>query len=161
MVYDLFLIVAIWMLTTTVVIAFITDGDAITGWPFQLMLIGELFLFYGYFWTVKGQTLGMQVWKIKAENQASETLGWIESAKRFAITCVTLAPAGIGFFWMIFDKERLTLYDRLSETRIVYIGDKPFEKEKTVSEVADSRHQDANHEADGASKNAAKRKRKK
>ncbi len=129
-VYDFFLIVAIWILSTIVVIAIFTDGEEITGLPFQIMLLTEMFLFYAYFWTIKGQTLGMQVWKIRAQNEQGELLGWTESLLRFGFATITLAPAGLGFFWAIFDPERLALYDRLSKTRIVYMGDKPFKKEE-------------------------------
>lgn len=130
MVYDFFLIVAIWILSTIVVIAIFTDGEEITGLPFQLMLMSEMFLFYAYFWKVKGQTLGMQVWKIRAENESGELLGWADSLLRFGFATISLAPLGLGFFWMIFDPKRLTLYDRLSKTRVVYMGDKPFKDEE-------------------------------
>lgn len=131
MVYDFFLIVAVWILTTIVVIAFVTDGEEATGIFFQMMLLAEMFLFYAYFWKVKGQTLGMQVWKIRAQTVEGDMLGWLDSFLRFGYATLTMALAGIGFIWMIFDKDRLTLYDRMSNTRVVYMGDKPFEKEKT------------------------------
>lgn len=128
MVYDFFLIVAIWMLTLTVVIAFVTDGEAATGLLTQFMLLAEMFLFYAYFWRFKGQTLGMQVWKIRTETNEGEMLGWLDALLRFGYATITF---GVGFVWMVFDKERLTLYDRMSNTRVVYIGDKPFAKEKS------------------------------
>ena len=130
MIYDFFLVVAIWILTTIVVIAFLTDGETVTGVPFQLMLLGEIFVFYAYFWKIKGQTLGMQVWKIRAENENGETLTFLDSVLRFGFATITMAPLGLGFFWMVVDKERLTLYDRLSKTRVVYTGNKPLAAEK-------------------------------
>jgi hypothetical protein len=58
MVYDLFLIVAMWMLTTTAIVANVADDAAITyRLAFQGVLLLELFLFYGYFWTMKGTQL--------------------------------------------------------------------------------------------------------
>ena len=129
MIYDMFLIVAIWMLTTTVVVSLLNQGEAIGGWPFQLMLLLEVFIFFAYFWRIKGQTLGMQVWKIRTENEASETLGIGQSAIRFLLAGVTLLPAGLGFFWMLIDRDRLTAYDRFSKSRVVYLGSKPFAKE--------------------------------
>ncbi len=135
MIYDFFLVVAIWILTTIVVIAFLTDGDTVTGVPFQLMLLGEIFVFYAYFWKIKGQTLGMQVWKIRAENEQGETLTFLDSLLRFGFATITMAPLGLGFFWMIVDKQRLTLYDRLSKTRVVYTGNKPLAAEQ-VDEVS-------------------------
>ncbi len=111
-----------------------TDGEEITGLPFQLMLLSEMYLFYAYFWKIKGQSLGMQVWKIRTENETGEMLSWTDSILRFGFATLTLAPFGIGFFWIIFDPQRLALYDRLSKTRVVYLGDKPFKDEDTETE---------------------------
>ena len=133
MVYDLFFIVAIWILTTIVVVSLLNQGEPVNGLPFQAMLILEVFAFYAYFWGVKGQTLGMQVWKIRTENETGDTLNLAQSGLRFLLATILLAPAGLGFFWMIFDRDRLTLYDRLSRTRVVYLGSKPFEKEKPLA----------------------------
>ena len=128
MVYDLFLIVALFMLTTTIIVANVADDAAIKyRLAFQGLLLLELFLFYGYFWTKKGQTLGMQVWKIRTENEAGEILNWGEASMRFIIACLT---PFIGFVWMLVDPKRLTLYDRFSKSRVVYTGDKPFAKER-------------------------------
>ena len=128
MVYDLFLIVALFMLTTTVIVANVADDAAIKyRLAFQGLLLLELYAFYGYFWTMKGQTLGMQVWKIRAENDAGEVLNWGQASLRFVVACLT--PFA-GFVWMLVDPDRLTLYDRFSNTRVVYIGDKPFAKEQ-------------------------------
>lgn len=132
MVYDLFLIVAMWMLTTTLIVANVNDEAAIEyRLAFQGILMLELFLFYGYFWTMKGQTLGMQVWKLRAETESGEILNWAQASIRFILACIT--PL-IGFVWMIVDRDRLTLYDRFSKTRVVYTGNKPFAKEQSKKE---------------------------
>ena len=133
MVYDLFFIVAIWILTTIVVVSLLNEGEPVNGWPFQVMLVLEVFAFYAYFWGVKGQTLGMQVWKIRTESESGDTLTIAQSGLRFVLATISLAPAGLGFFWMIVDRQRLTLYDRFSHTRVVYLGSKPFEKEKPLA----------------------------
>ena len=131
-VYDFFLIVAIWILSTIVAIAVFTEGEEIRGLPFQLLLLGEMFLFYAYFWNKIGQTLGMQVWKIQVENEGGQFLSWKESLLRFGFATITIAPLGLGFLWMLFDPERVTLYDRLSKTRAVYLGTKPMGSEKKL-----------------------------
>ena len=140
-VYDLFLIVAIWILSTIVVIAIFTDGEEITGLPFQLFLLAEVFLFYAYFWRMIGQTLGMQVWKIRAENEAGELLNWSESFLRFGFMVITVAPFGLGFLWMLFEPKKLTLYDRLSKTRLVFTGTES--KKADASEPVKSEEQSA------------------
>jgi uncharacterized RDD family membrane protein YckC len=42
-----------------------------------------------------------------------------------------MAPAALGLFWALFNKERLALHDSWSKTRVVYIGSKPYESERT------------------------------
>ncbi|MEE9446019.1 MAG: RDD family protein [Cocleimonas sp.] len=73
------------------------------------------FLYFGYNWTKQGQTLGMKVWKIKAvSNDKNKPISWTQSVLRFFG-----ALFGLGFLWIIIDKEQLPLQDRLSKTRII------------------------------------------
>jgi len=39
---------------------------------------------------------------------------------RFFAAIVSWLPLGLGFFWQLWDAERLTWHDRLSKTRVVY-----------------------------------------
>jgi uncharacterized RDD family membrane protein YckC len=153
MVYDLFLIVAMWMLTTTAIVANVADDAAITyRLAFQGVLLLELFLFYGYFWTMKGQTLGMQVWKLRTETTSGEILNWRQAGGRFLVGCLT---PFFGFVWMLVDRDRLTLYDRFSNSRVVYTGDKPFAKEQPQNKDGEQQ------EEPQSQTNKGKRKRKK
>ena len=72
------------------------------------------FLYFGYFWTKKGQTLGMKAWRVKAISNNNSDISWMQSILRFFG-----ALFGLGFLWMIADKEHLPLQDRLSKTRII------------------------------------------
>lgn len=121
MFYDAFLVVAIWMLSTTLLVALVSEGNPIFGWVFQVFLYAEMFAFYYAFWRMRGQTLGMQVWRIRIENDAGDIPGSGEAVLRFLLATVTLVPCGLGFFWMLVDRDRLTLYDRWSGTRIIYL----------------------------------------
>ena len=42
-----------------------------------------LFMFFGYFWTRTGQTLGMQVWRIRIENANGTSIRWPQALFRF------------------------------------------------------------------------------
>jgi uncharacterized RDD family membrane protein YckC len=44
---------------------------------------------------------------------------------RFSLGLLTCLPLGLGFLWMLLDRERRTLYDRLSGTRVVLLPPKP------------------------------------
>ena len=130
LVYDLFLIVAIWMLSTTLLVAFVADGDEVRGWPFQLLLYFELFAFYYVFWRIRGQTLGMQVWKIKAVNERGEIMDGEQCVLRFLAATLSVAPFGLGLLWILTNRENLALHDLATNTRVIYLGDKPYESER-------------------------------
>jgi hypothetical protein len=138
MVYDLFLIVAMWMLTTTAIVANVADDAAITyRLAFQGVLLLELFL---------------QVWKLRTETTSGEILNWRQAGGRFLVGCLT---PFFGFVWMLVDRDRLTLYDRFSNSRVVYTGDKPFAKEQPQNKDGEQQ------EEPQSQTNKGKRKRKK
>ena len=122
MLYDSFLILALWTITTLLLVALPNDGNAVGGPAFQLLLYLEASAFYTYFWHFNGQTLGMQVWKIRVINDAGQSLSLGECAARCFFATFSLALMGLGFIWMLFDPERLAWHDRASGTRVVHVG---------------------------------------
>ncbi len=125
--YDSLLIIAMWLITTLLLVAFINDGAALQGPLFQFGLYFEACLFYSYFWRLRGQTLGMQVWKIKLISPSLQTLSWQECFARLFFALVSVSMLGLGFIWMLFDPERLTWHDRASGTRVVLLRKIEFE----------------------------------
>ena len=125
--YDSLLIIAMWLITTLLLVAFINDGAALQGPLFQFGLYFEACLFYSYFWRLSGQTLGMQVWKIKLVSPSLQTLSWQECFARLFFALVSVSMLGLGFIWMLFDPDRLTWHDRASGTRVVLLRKIDFE----------------------------------
>ena len=125
--YDSLLIIAMWLITTLLLVAFINDGAALQGPLFQFGLYFEACLFYSYFWRLRGQTLGMQVWKIRLVNPSLQTLSWQECFARLFFALVSVSMLGLGFIWMLFDPDRLTWHDRASGTRVVLLRKIEFE----------------------------------
>ena len=119
--YDSLLIIAMWLITTLLLVAFINDGTALQGPLFQLGLYFEACLFYSYFWRLRGQTLGMQSWKIKIVSPSLQTLSWQECFARLFFALFSVSLLGLGFIWMLFDPDRLTWHDRASGTRVVLL----------------------------------------
>lgn len=130
MLYDAFLIVALWFLTTMFMVAAVNEGNPVGGPVFQFFLYLEAGSFYAYFWHVKGQTLGMQVWKIRTINDAGEILTLSECVARFFFATFSLIFMGLGFIWILFDSERLAWHDRASGTRVIFLGDDAYDKNK-------------------------------
>jgi len=139
LVYDFFLILGIWIFTLSVLVAFTSDPnpagahipeqEAIPSHWLQLICFTEAFLFNAYFWTMKGQTLGMQVWKIRVVNEKNDILNLKEASIRFAAATLSILPFGLGFIWMKFNPGQRALHDIMSKTHIIYLGDKPYPSE--------------------------------
>jgi uncharacterized RDD family membrane protein YckC len=81
--------------------------------------------FYTYFWRLRGQSLGMQAWRIRLVNDAHSTISLRQSLLRCAGAALSLAPAGLGYLWCMIDREGLSWHDRLSGTRLELLPKKP------------------------------------
>lgn len=125
MLYDAFLVVALWMVTTIVIVASFNEGEPVDGLWFQLLLYLEVLFFYFVFWRIQGQTLGMQVWKIRALDYQGNIMSPRQCIIRFLVATLSLLTLGLGFFWMLFNKDQLTWHDMASRSHVVYLGKDP------------------------------------
>jgi uncharacterized RDD family membrane protein YckC len=118
-IYDLFLLLALLFVATLLVLP-LNHGEAFTSkqywYPAYLLTVS--FLFYGWFWTHGGQTLGMRAWKIKVLTFDRKPIDWTQALLRFTATLVSLAPGGLGFAWILIDKNRRAWHDYLSHTAL-------------------------------------------
>lgn len=67
-----------------------------------------------YYWTKRGQTPGMRVWKIKVVRQDGSLPGFTDATLRYAF-----ALFGLGLLWVVFNKNHLALQDVMSKTRLI------------------------------------------
>ena len=81
-------------------------------------------LFFGWFWTWRGQTLGMLRGACACERNDGVALTWRDALMRLAGACVSLLPLGLGYFWIWIDRDRLAWHDRWSGTRVVVLPKK-------------------------------------
>ena len=106
------------------------SGDP--GLTFVLFLV--LYLFFAYFWTRIGQTLGMQVWRVRIENLDGTSVSWTQALLRYCtaaavvflamlagyylgpVTLLLSIPAIIALFWPI---NGLSVTDRFSNSVVV------------------------------------------
>ena len=126
MLYDSVLLVA-WIFIPWIIIFMVTNRSY--GGPiFQAMVYLQIGLFFTYFWRLRGQTLGMQVWKIKTINDEGEILSLAECAVRLFFATFSFALMGLGFLWILFDPENLAWHDRASGTKVVYLGTNAYKE---------------------------------
>ena len=123
MVYDGFLVVAIWMCTGFIAVA-LNDGNAVDGPLFQSVLFLLTFSFFAYFWVRLGQTLGMQVWRLRIQTTEGNHISLKQALLRFMMAIASFACLGLGFFWMLFSADKTTWHDSFSNTQMVLLPKK-------------------------------------
>ena len=122
MLYDGLLSLALFVLTILVFIAF-NGGEAIEtseNLALQITLAIVVFGFFVGYWVRAGRTLGMQSWRLQLEYPDGSRPGFGAASLRFFAALISWAPFGLGFFWQLWDRDKLTWHDRLSNTRLVY-----------------------------------------
>jgi len=80
------------------------------------------YFYFAYPWVKTGQTLGMRTWKIKVINLDGTTLSYKTATKRFFAAMLSWIMLGFGFWRSIFDREKRTWHDALSQTKLVKIN---------------------------------------
>ena len=99
-IYDLFLLLALLFIATAVAMAF-NQGEAIEpGQPYYPLYVAYLlaisFIFFGWFWTHKGQTLGMKTWKIKLQQNNGQDVTWPLALIRFITAIISWLAFGLA-----------------------------------------------------------------
>ena len=123
LVYDALLLFAVLFAATTPVLLF-TGGRAVgPGNPvFTAYLLAVSYAWFGWCWTRSGQTLGMRAWRMRVCTREGARLGWRRSLARFTAALVSIGAAGAGLLWVAFDRDRMSLHDRLSGTVIEMVS---------------------------------------
>ncbi len=120
-VYDSFLLLATLIFATAIIMPFtqkaIHSGSVI----FQIYIFLIIFVFYGWFWTHGGQTLGMRAWKIRVELENGQNLNWTQAGLRFVLAILTF---GVGLLWCLWDEKHRAFHDRLARTQVVLVEEK-------------------------------------
>ena len=157
--YDSFLILAVTFIATAVTLPF-TKGEvgADKNIYMSLYLFMVIYIFYGWFWTHGGQTLGMRAWKQRLVQLDGTTVTWQQAFIRvitglpawglFLIGLLAwLMPEKVptlsqslgmipgwsvalaGFIWVLLDTRSNNWRDKLSGTHIITATDNSKEQE--------------------------------
>lgn len=125
LVYDLFPLIALWMIVTLLYLLAIGGryDPRHPHWAFrlglQLALLAAAAAYFVISWTRIGATIGMRAWKLKLLREDGGRLDARIAFARFFLALLSLAIAGIGFWWALFDARKRTLHDRVCRTIMV------------------------------------------
>ncbi len=124
--YDSLLLLAVWFVATALLLP-LNGGEAVEHNPFlTTYLLFISYGFYSYFWTHGGQTLGMRAWKLQLRNRRPGPVTLWQTLLRFMVAIPSALLFGLGYLWMLVDRDRLTWHDRYSETWIVQLDRNPL-----------------------------------
>lgn len=120
MAYDALLVIAVWFLAAVPVTIALHPhtGDTLARWGMRVYVLVVTFAFFGWFWTHGGQTLGMRAWRIRVTCSDGTPLSWRVALLRYLAALLSLAAGGLGYWWSLIDRERLTWHDRIARTRM-------------------------------------------
>jgi len=124
-IYDLFPLVALWMLTAGAALL-VAHGEVDLAHPSLGWRVGlrvALFVVTGaYFvisWARGGQTIGMRAWRLRIVDAGGNALGWPRAMLRFVVACASLLALGVGYFWCLFDRRKRGWHDLAAQSVLV------------------------------------------
>lgn len=137
--YDGFLVVAIWFLLGYLLqLIFGSSGNELVDGvvetdPFRekllfFLMVSSALLFYTFFWMRSGQTLGMIAWRIRTESAQGGLITANQALIRWLLAWPSFFMLGLGYLWIYVDANGDALHDRLSGTRVVLLpkSHRPF-----------------------------------
>ncbi|GAB2729978.1 RDD family protein [Halomonas garicola] len=134
MLYDGFLVLAIWLLVTVAHTAFMrfvlgrsaesigTGSLAVA--TLRLLLVCSTAAFFAYCWRRGGMTLGMQAWRLRVQDAQGAPISLAQSLIRCMAAWVSLAALGLGYWWVLFDPQKRSWPDIASGTQTVVLPKK-------------------------------------
>ncbi len=137
--YDSFLVFAIWMLLGYLLQLFpgienarVINGQLVTNPYVDYFLFLLMFLsaaaFYCWFWLKSGQTLGMLAWRLRLKSKSNYDLTLRQVFIRWLMAWPSFLCFGLGFFWLYFNKNGGAFHDLISGTKVVLVpkSERPF-----------------------------------
>lgn len=119
--YDWLLVIALMMLLSVPFVALLDDAIRPGNNAYRAGLLLITMVFFSSFWTFGGQTLGMKAWRLRLVTNDGYPVSYRQALMRFAYACISAIPAGLGFWWLLWDKDGLSWHDRWSGTTIVLL----------------------------------------
>jgi uncharacterized RDD family membrane protein YckC len=106
-----------------------SEAGALTGDPLlSTLLLFSLFGFFAKFWTHNGQTLGMQVWGVRVQNADGSAIDLWQALLRFLLAIISFLCVGLGFWWVLLDKQKRSWHDIYSGSCTVQLPKQTYNR---------------------------------
>jgi uncharacterized RDD family membrane protein YckC len=98
------------------------------------------FLYYAYYWTSSGKTLGMVLLGVQVVGQDGSSVGTKRGLIRTLAFPLSFLTLGIGFLGILFGRDRRALHDVIAGTAVVYGWDAREARLRSLARHSDSQH---------------------
>ncbi len=120
MLYETFLLLALLFIADYLFISLTHNAQSpALKMVLRFYLLAVIAVYFTWFWS-RGQSLAMKTWRIRLTTSAGSKLKLHHAFIRFLLAMVLV---GLSQLWVIFDRDRQFLHDRLAGTRLVSCGD--------------------------------------
>jgi uncharacterized RDD family membrane protein YckC len=124
MIYDGLILIALYIILGGLLVTAISSGGdemlRLSPATAMSLFFSISFLYYSHSWRKGGQTVGMKSWRLTLINDDGRPIQLSQCMLRSGIGFFSILAAGLGFWWMLFDKQQRTWHDIASVTRVVY-----------------------------------------
>ena len=118
--YDAFLVVALWFLMgfiALIIYRFLFSEDDYSNTLLgPIVIILTTTIYYTYFWSYGRKTLAMSTWSHELQSDNNYKITYKTAFQRLVLNIVFNL---VGLIWMLFDKDKKTLTDRILGLRTV------------------------------------------
>jgi len=124
-IYDLFPLIALWMLTAGLCLLAVSGHVDLAHPPLawrvtlRLALLAVTAAYFVVSWSRGGQTIGMRAWRLRVVDARGDSLTWLRASARFAASLLSLLAVGVGFAWCLFEPDRRGWHDLLAGSRVI------------------------------------------
>jgi len=122
--YDLLLLIAVLFFASALAVAINQGPIPKDNLYFKLYLLAVDYLFFAWFWTHGGETLGMRAWRLQLRSTNGDCITWRITLIRFLTAIPSLLFFGCGYWWSLIDPKKRSWHDRLSNSQVCLLAKK-------------------------------------
>ena len=116
-IYDALIVAALFLFAT--LIAAVLAGGPSPPWLTQIFITIFTIGYFWVSWRKGGRTAGMRAWRLRVVTTEGDPLSHGQALTRIMVCIATAAPLFLPLFTGYLAANKQTIYDRLSNTRVV------------------------------------------
>ena len=94
-------------------------GASVGAWLWTIVEPGIVTTYFMFHWKMFGATPGMWLFDVQTTSTDLNELSWSQAFLRWVGFVFSMATAGLGFFWALFDPRQQGIHDKLGRTIVV------------------------------------------